>query len=52
VGIITWIAAVGLVVYALVRNLQGDRGSASAARATAKPSRALAPVADVDMWRH
>ena len=53
VGIITWIVAVGLVVYALVRNLQGNRRSAAATapRVTAKPSSALAPVADVDMWR-
>ena len=53
-GIITWIVAVGVIVYALVRNLQANRrfAAASAPRVTAKPSTALAPVADVDMWRH
>jgi hypothetical protein len=53
VGILTWFVAVGLITYALVRNLQLARASsrAAAAHATAKPSGALAPVADLDMWR-
>ena len=52
-GIITWCLAVVLVVFALTRNaIAIRRGSAAAtARATAKPSGALAPIADVDMWR-
>lgn len=52
-GIITWFAAVGLVVFSLVRSLQGNRRAAGveAVRATAKPSGVLTPVGDVDMWR-
>ena len=52
-GIFTWFVAVGLITYALVRNLQLARASSSAeaVHATAKPSGELAPVADVDMWR-
>jgi hypothetical protein len=44
VGILTWTVAVGLIGYTLVRDLQR-------AHMTAKPSGALAPIADVDMWR-
>jgi len=53
VGIFTWFVAVGLITYAPVRNLQLARASktATAGPATARPSGALAPVADVDMWR-
>ena len=52
-GIVTWLLAVGLVVFSLVRDARAiRRGSqAETARATAKPSGSLAPVADVDMWR-
>ena len=53
VGILTWIVAVGVVVFALVRNVQGSRRAAAAeqVRTTAKPSGVLTPVGDVDMWR-
>jgi hypothetical protein len=53
VGIVTWFVAVGLVAFTLVRNLHGNRRAAAAEkmRAIAKPSGALAPVGDVDMWR-
>ena len=52
-GIITWFVAVGLVVFSLVRSVQGNRraAAAEAVRATAKPSGVLTPVGDVDMWR-
>ena len=52
-GIITWFVAVGLVVFSLVRSVQGNRRAAAAegVRATAKPSGVLTPVGDVDMWR-
>ena len=52
-GIVTWFVAVGLVVFSLVRSVQGSRraAAAEAVRATAKPSGALTPVGDVDMWR-
>lgn len=52
-GIVTWFVAVGLVVFSLVRNVQGSRKAIAveAARATAKPSGELTPVGDVDMWR-
>jgi hypothetical protein len=52
-GIVTWFVAVGLVVFSLVRSLQGNRraAAAEAVRATAKPSGVLTPVGDVDMWR-
>ena len=52
-GIITWVVAVGLVVFSLVRSVQGNRraAAAEAVRATAKPSGVLTPVGDVDMWR-
>ena len=52
-GIVTWFLAVGLVVFALVRDARAIRRGSSeeTPRATAKPSGALAPVADVDMWR-
>ena len=52
-GIITWFVAVGLVVFSLVRSVQGTRraAAAEAVRATAKPSGVLTPVGDVDMWR-
>lgn len=53
VGIITWFFAVGLVVFSLVRSVQGNRraAAAEAVPATAKPSGVLTPVGDVDMWR-
>jgi hypothetical protein len=53
VGIITWFVAVGLVVFALVRNVQGSRRAAASEKlhATARPSGELSPVGDVDMWR-
>ena len=52
-GIVTWFVAVGLVVFSLVRSVQGNRraAAAEAVRATAKPSGVLTPVGDVDMWR-
>ena len=52
-GIITWFVGVGLVVFSLVRSVQGNRraAAAEAERATAKPSGLLTPVGDVDMWR-
>ena len=52
-GIITWFVAVGLVVFSLVRSVQGNRraAAAEAVRATAEPSGVLTPVGDVDMWR-
>jgi hypothetical protein len=50
---VTWFVAVGLIVFSLVRNAQASRRAtaAEAARVTAKPSGALTPVGDVDMWR-
>ena len=53
VGIVTWFAAVGLIVLSLVRDVQASRRAtaAEAVRATARPSGALTPVGDVDMWR-
>ena len=53
VGIVTWFVAVGLVLFALVRNVLAGRRAAAAerVRATAKPSAVLTPVGDVDMWR-
>jgi hypothetical protein len=53
IGIITWFAAVGLIVFALVQNRMASRRAAAAERvhATAKPSATLTPVGDVDMWR-
>lgn len=53
VGIVTWCLAVGLVVFALVRDARAIRcgSQPETPPATAKPSGALAPVADVDMWR-
>jgi hypothetical protein len=52
-GIVTWFVAVGLIVFALVRNVRAGRRDAAAERmsATATPSGMLAPVRDVDMWR-
>ena len=52
-GIVTWLLAVGLVMFALALDARAIRrwSQAESARATAKPSAALAPVADVDMWR-
>ena len=53
VGVITWFAAVSLIVFALVRNVRESHRAAAAerVRATAKPSATLTPVGDVDMWR-
>jgi hypothetical protein len=53
VGILTWTVAVGLIGYTLVRDLQRARSASASAvgHMTAKPSGALAPIADVDMWR-
>jgi hypothetical protein len=53
IGIVTWFVAVGVIVVALVRSLQGRRRAAAAekARAIARPSGTLTPVGDVDMWR-
>ncbi len=52
VGILVWFVAVGLVAFALARNAYGIRRATVAAtpRPTDKPSSALAPVSDVDMW--
>lgn len=52
-GIVTWFAAMGIVVLALIRNLRaiGREAKAGKEKPTARPSGALAPVADVDMWR-
>ena len=53
IGVITWFAAVSLIVFTLVRNVRESRRAAAAerVRATAEPSGELAPVGDVDMWR-
>ena len=53
IGIITWFAAVALVMFVLVRNIQGSRRAAAAEKVhtTAKPAGMLTPVGDVDMWR-
>ncbi len=53
VGIFTWFVAIGLVAFALARNVQQTRRAAAAenARVTAEPSGMLTPVGDVDMWR-
>jgi hypothetical protein len=49
---VTWFAAVGIVVFALVRTVAAIRREDGAvATATARPSGELAPVGDVDMWR-
>ncbi len=52
-GIVTWFVAVGLIMFSQVRDVQASRRAiaAEAVRATAKPSGALTPVGDVDMWR-
>ena len=52
VGIVTWLAAVTIVVWAIVWNVRGVRRATAADEpaATAKPSGALAPVSDLDMW--
>jgi hypothetical protein len=51
-GIVTWFAAVGIVVWAIVWNVRGVRRATAAEtpQPTAKPSGSLAPVSDVDMW--
>ena len=51
-GIVTWFAAVGLVLFSMARNAQAlQRANAVVTtKRTAKPSRALEPVSDVDMW--
>ena len=50
---VTWFAAVGIVVCALVRMATAARRDAApeAQKPNARPSGALAPVGDVDMWR-
>ena len=51
---VTWFAAVGIVVFALVRTvaaIRRDEGGGAGIERTARPSGALAPVGDVDMWR-
>lgn len=52
-GIVTWFTAVGIVVLALIRDERaiGHEEKAGKDKPTARPSGALAPVADVDMWR-
>ncbi len=54
-GFVTWFAAVGIVVWALVRTSMAMRRDTASAAATekpsARPSGALSPVGDVDMWR-
>jgi len=52
IGIVTWFVAVGLVVWAIVWNARGVRRATTAEQpaVTAKPSGALAPVSDLDMW--
>ena len=52
-GIVTWFLAVGIVVFALARDARAVHRDSRAGvpRATAEPSGALAPLADVDMWR-
>ncbi len=50
---VTWFAAVGIIVYALVRTTTAARRDKASTqdRRTARPSSALAPVGEVDMWR-
>ena len=52
VGIVTWFAAVAIVVWAIAWNVRGVRRATAmeTSAVTAKPSGALAPVSDLDMW--
>jgi hypothetical protein len=52
-GFVLWIVALGLAVWAIVRNRQLERAATAAAtpRATAEPRAPLAPVDDETMWR-
>ena len=51
-GVATWFLAVGLIVFALVRSVKGNRREGGTRpRATAEPSAVLTPVGDLDMWR-
>jgi hypothetical protein len=52
-GFVTWFAAIGIVIFALVREAAAAKRDAPAGtqKATARPSGALAPVRDVEMWR-
>ena len=53
IGFVTWFAAVGIVIFALVRDLAAAKRDASVRiqKPTARPSGTLAPVRDVEMWR-
>jgi hypothetical protein len=53
VGFVLWFAAVGLAVWAIVRNTRLERRAVatSGSRATAQPRAPLAPVDDDQMWR-
>ncbi len=52
-GFVAWFAAVGVVVFALVRDAAAARRDASAGihKPSARPSGTLTPVGDVEMWR-
>ena len=52
IGIITWFAAVSLIVFALVRNIM-EAAAPRQPNGSARPPnpRASSPVGDVDMWR-
>ena len=52
-GFITWFAAVGIVVFSLVRTATAAQLDAAldAKKPTSRPSGSLSAVGDVDMWR-
>lgn len=52
-GFVLWIVALGLAVWAIVRNRQLERAATATPtpRATAEPRAPLAPVDDETMWR-
>lgn len=52
-GVITWLAAIVIIAFAIVWNVRGVHRAARAEtpQPTATPSGTLAPVSDMEMWR-